>query len=153
VTHRIAPDAAGPQAVQPTHFHCYRWAGSGQEWERLGKTDTLDLNSPDRPPVRTVDWLLKSSRFIAAVHADPSPARDWLVSEWDEAREKAMTRVPEWVSSEERAVRALKAIETGCWPSYSQWLTGGTIVFLAVVGTDQTCHRPFSQSPDGPAVP
>ncbi|TDD33741.1 hypothetical protein E1287_18725 [Actinomadura sp. KC06] len=140
MAHRIAPDAARPAAVRSTHYHCYKWSGSGQEWERLGKSDTLDLNSPDRPPVRTVDWLIKSPRFIAAVHAGPQAARDWLIGEWDRAREKAMTPVPEWVSSEDRAARALKAIETGCWPSYSQWLAGGVIVFLAVVGSDQTCH-------------
>ncbi|TDB83626.1 hypothetical protein E1264_27670 [Actinomadura sp. KC216] len=140
MAHRIAPDAARPSDVQPTHYHCYKWTGGGQEWERLGKSDTLDLNSPDRPPIRTVDWLIKSARFIAAVHTDPQAARDWLIAEWDQAREKAMNPVPAWVSSQDRAARALKAIETGCWPSYGQWLTGGTIVLLAVVGSDRACH-------------
>ncbi|MFF5259861.1 hypothetical protein ACFY4C_13010, partial [Actinomadura viridis] len=129
----------GPVA-EPTHYHCYRWSGSGQEWDRLGRTDTLDVASPDRPPVRTVDWLVKSAKFIAAVHDNPAGARDWLISEWEAACQKALNPVPGWVSTQARAERALRAIQTGCWPTYSQWLTGGVIVFVSVVGTDQKCH-------------
>jgi len=140
VAHQIAPDTAGRSSVEPTHYHCYRWQGSGQEWERLGRTDTLDVASPDRPPVRTNDWLIKSASLIAAVYRDPVDARDWLIAEWDAACRRAMHPVPEWVDSRERAARALRAIETGWWPSYSQWLVGGIVVFLSVVGTDQTCH-------------
>ncbi|WP_433469560.1 hypothetical protein [Spirillospora sp. CA-128828] len=139
MSHPIAPDTT-KRSVQPTHYHCYKWSGSGQEWDRLGKTDTLDLNSPDRPPVRTADWPIKSPRLIAAVHTGPKDACDWLIAEWDQAREKALNPVPEWVSSEDRAVRALQAIETGCWPSYSMWLAGGVIVLTAVVGTAKRCH-------------
>lgn len=135
-----APDATKRSVRIPTHYHCYKWSGSGQEWERLGRTDTLDLNSPDRPPVRTNDWLIKSPRFIAAVYTCAEDARDWLIAEWDRACEKAMNPVPEWVSSADRAERALEGIKTGCWPTYSQWLTGGVIVLLSVVGTDQRCH-------------
>ncbi|GAA4059890.1 hypothetical protein [Actinomadura miaoliensis] len=140
MAHQIAPDTAGRSAVQPTHYHCYRWSASGQEWERLGRQDTLDVASPERPPVRTVDWLIKSPKFIAAVHVDPAAARDWLIAEWDAACQRAMNPVPEWVDSRERAVRALRAIETGCWPSYSQWITGGVVVMMSVVGTDGRCH-------------
>ncbi|WP_433465690.1 hypothetical protein [Spirillospora sp. CA-128828] len=138
--HQIAPDTTKPSTVQPTHFHCYRWSGSGQEWDRIMRTDTLDLNSPDRPPVRTVEWLNKSARLIAATHGEPKDARDWLLGEWDQACEKALNPVPDWVSREDRGDRALRAIETGCWPSYSQWLAGGTIVLMSVVGTDRNCH-------------
>ncbi|GAA2302287.1 hypothetical protein GCM10010402_71580 [Actinomadura luteofluorescens] len=138
--HSIAPDASKRDGPAPTHFHCYRWSAGGQEWERLGKTDTLDVASPDRPPVRTVDWLIKSARFVAAVHAEPKDARDWLISEWEQAREKALNPVPEWVRSQDRAERALRAIETACWPTYSQWLTGGVIVLWSVVGTADHCH-------------
>ncbi|XVQ10261.1 hypothetical protein ACQP1W_48445 [Spirillospora sp. CA-255316] len=138
--HPIAPDTTKGPTSQPTHFHCYKWSGNGQEWERLGRTDTLDLNSPDRPPVRTVDWLIKSPRFIEAVHTDPAVARDWLLGEWETACQRAMNPVPEWVSSDARADRALEAIETGCWPTYSQWLLGGVIVIMSVVGTDRGCH-------------
>ncbi|GAA4060907.1 hypothetical protein [Actinomadura miaoliensis] len=140
MTHQIAPDTAGRTTVQPTHYHCYRWSGAGREWERMGRTDSLDVASPERPPVRTVDWLIKSSQFIAAVHTDPAGARDWLIAEWDAACEKSLYAVPEWVSSQERAVRALRAIETGCWPSYSQWMVNGVVVFLSVVGTADRCH-------------
>lgn len=135
-----ALEATIPQLEATGYRVDVEWAGAGQERERTSKTDTLDLNSPDRPPVRTVDWLIKSPRLAAAVHVEPQAACDWLIGEWDRAREKAMTPVPEWVRGEGRAARALRAIETGCWPSCSQWLTGGTIVFLAVVGTDRTCH-------------
>ncbi|WP_433227441.1 hypothetical protein [Actinomadura formosensis] len=138
--HSIAPDGTRRSGVQPTHYHCYRWSGSGQEWDRLGRTDTLDLNSPDRPPVRTQDWLIKSARFIAAVHTDPATARDWLIAEWGASRAKALNPVPAWMSGQARAERALKAIETGCWPSCGQWLVGGVIMFWSVVGTDQVCH-------------
>ncbi|MFV2179279.1 hypothetical protein ACFHW2_31490 [Actinomadura sp. LOL_016] len=41
---------------------------------------------------------------------------------------------------EARAECALVAIKTCCWPSYSQWLVGGMIVFMAVVGTSGSCH-------------
>ncbi|TDB87127.1 hypothetical protein E1264_15600 [Actinomadura sp. KC216] len=140
MTQQIAPDTTRRAGVQPTHYHCCAWSGAGREWERLGKTDTLDLNSPDRPPVRTVDWLIKSARFVAAVHTEPVAARDWLMGEWGRACEKALNPVPDWVGGEERAARALRAIETCCWPSYSQWLAGGVIVFMAVLGTDGTCH-------------
>ncbi|MEU8800528.1 hypothetical protein [Spirillospora sp. NPDC048819] len=58
--HQVAPDTTKRPDVEPTHYHCYRWSGSGQEWERLGRTDSLDLNSPDRPPDRTAEWLAKS---------------------------------------------------------------------------------------------
>jgi hypothetical protein len=138
--HPIAPDATRSSAVKPTHYHCYRWSGSGQEWERLGRTDTLDRNSPDRPPVRTVDWLIKSPSFVQATPVLAADARDWLIAEWEQSCRKAMNPVPEWVRVDGRAERALQAVETGCWPSYSQWLTGGVIVFMAVVGTERTCH-------------
>ncbi|TYB49448.1 hypothetical protein [Actinomadura chibensis] len=138
---RIAPDAAKRPAAPPTHFHCYRWAGGGREWERLGSTDSLDLNSPDRPPVRTADWLIKSPRFVVATFVEPEAAGNWLIGEWEHACEKAMYPIPEWVrGSDGRTRRTLRAIETGCWPSYGQWLTGGTIVFLSVVGTPEQCH-------------
>jgi hypothetical protein len=140
MAHRIAPDTTRNLGVRPTHYHCYRWSGAGQEWERLGRTDTLDLNSPDRPPVRTVDWLIKSASFVQATPCDPTEARDWLIAEWRRACDQALNPVPEWVSIEGRAERALKAIESGCWPSYSQWLTGGVVVFMSVVGTDRACH-------------
>ncbi|TDD80871.1 hypothetical protein E1293_19735 [Actinomadura darangshiensis] len=136
----IVPDTAKGAGSKPTHFHCYRWSGTGQDWQRLERTDTLDLNSPDRPPVRTVDWLIKSTRFVVAVHTDPGSARDWLIAEWEGARGKALNSVPDWVSSKDRGERALRAIETGCWPSYSQWLAGGVIMFWSVIGTDQPCH-------------
>ncbi|TYK50454.1 hypothetical protein [Actinomadura decatromicini] len=90
----IAPDTTKPAGRAPTHFHCYRWSGAGREWERLGKTDTLDLDSPDHPPVRTVDWLVKSPRFIAAVHIVPVDARDWLIAEWDRECRRAMYASP-----------------------------------------------------------
>jgi hypothetical protein len=138
--HQIAPDTTKRSNVAPTHFHCYKWSSSGQEYERIGKSDTLDLNSPDRPPVRTVDWLIKSQRFIAEHHVAPKAARDWLVAEWEAAKPKALNPVPDWVSTEERGERALVAIETGCWPTWSQWLAGGTIVLWSVVGTSQACH-------------
>lgn len=138
--HQIAPDTTKRGGPAATHWHCYRWSASGQEWARLGKTDTLDLHSPDRPPVRTSEWLNKAQRFIDAVHGDPKAARDWLLAEWEATKPRAMHPVPDWVNSEDRAVRALRAIETGCWPSYSQWLKGGTIVLLAVVGTANACH-------------
>ncbi|GLZ08732.1 hypothetical protein Acsp03_61980 [Actinomadura sp. NBRC 104412] len=51
-----------------------------------------------------------------------------------------MHPVPDWVDSKERGERALRGIETGCWPSWSQWIAGGVIVMMAVVGTDQACH-------------
>ncbi|MGP4026103.1 hypothetical protein [Actinomadura sp. 3N407] len=51
--HQVAPDTTKRPDVEPTHYHCYRWSGGGQEWERLGRTDSLDLNSPERPPDRT----------------------------------------------------------------------------------------------------
>jgi hypothetical protein len=138
--HPIAPDTTkGPRLV-PTHYHCYRWSSSGQEWERVGRTDTLDLNSPNRPPERTVEWLGKSQRFIEAVRTDPASARDWLIAAWEQACERALNPVPDWVRNDDRADRALEAIEVGEWPSYSQWLAGGVIVFMSVVGTDQTCH-------------
>lgn len=140
MTHSIAPDATKRSGPEPTHFHCYRWSGAGQEWERLGRVDTLDLASPDRPPVRTNDWLIKSPRFIAETHANAADARDWLIAEWERACAKALHPVPEWVDSAGRSERALRAIETGCWPTYSQWLAGGVIVFMAVVGTADTCH-------------
>ncbi len=140
MTHQIAPDTTKRADVRITHFHCYRWSGHGNEWARLGRTDTLDLNSPDRPPVRTADWLRKSPRFIAATHSDPAGARDWLIGQWDEMAVHALNPVPEWVDSKERAVRALKAIETACWPTYSQWITGGTLVIVSVVGTGDRCH-------------
>ncbi|TMQ99169.1 hypothetical protein ETD83_18405 [Actinomadura soli] len=63
--------------------------------------------------------------------------------EWErlgKTDEKALNPVPDWVGREDRAARALRAIETCCWPSYSQWLVGGVIVFMAVVGTDGACH-------------
>ncbi|CNG66419.1 Uncharacterised protein [Mycobacterium tuberculosis] len=138
--HQVAPDGAKRPARTPTHFHCYRWSGSGQEWDRMGRTDTLDVNSPERPPVRTGDWLTKSPRLIAGVYTSAEDARDWLIGEWEHACENAMNPVPEWVRSQDRARRALAAIRSGCWPSYSVWLAGGTIVFLSVVGTDQGCH-------------
>ncbi|NDU76661.1 PH domain-containing protein [Actinomadura sp. DSM 109109] len=135
-----APDASRRDGAKPTHFHCYRWSAGGQEWERLGRADTLDAASPDRPPVRTVDWLIKSARFVAAVHTDPKDARDWLIREWDQARGNALNPVPEWVRSQDRAERALRAIETACWPTYSQWLAGGVIILWSVVGTPERCH-------------
>lgn len=140
MTHPIAPDTTRRTGLRVTHYHCYHWSGHGNEWARLGKSDTLDLNSPDRPPVRTVDWLRKSARFIAETHAEPVAARDWLVGEWDQARERALNPVPAWVDSRARAERALRAIETGCWPTYSQWLIGGVIVLWSVVGTAERCH-------------
>ncbi|MBX6382007.1 MAG: hypothetical protein IRZ07_03385 [Microbispora sp.] len=138
--HQIAPDAAGRSSVEPTHYHCYRWQGSGQQWEQIGKRDSLDVASRDRPPIRTCDWLIKSPSFIAAVYRDPVAARDWLINEWQTACQRAMHPVPDWVDTKARAARALQEIETGRWPTYSQWLTGGILVFLSVVGTDQTCH-------------
>ena len=138
--HSVAPDATKASASKPTHYHCYKWTGSGQEWDRFGATDTLDANSPDRPPIRTIDWLVKSSRFIEAVHTDPVAARDWLIGEWKAACRKAMNPVPAWVNTEDRAERALHAIKTGHWPSYSQWLEGGVLVLMAVVGTNRNCH-------------
>ncbi|GAA2423271.1 hypothetical protein GCM10010191_39030 [Actinomadura vinacea] len=138
--HQIAPDTTKPSGVVPTHYHCYRWSGSGQEWDRMSRTDSLDLNSPDRPPVRTVEWLGKSPRFIEAVHTDPAGARNWLVAEWERACERAMNPVPDWVRNDDRAERALHGIRTCCWPTYSQWLVGGMVVFMSVVGTDQGCH-------------
>jgi hypothetical protein len=140
MTHMIAPDTTRRDGPPPTHFHCHRWSGHGNEWARLGRTDTLDLNSPDRPPVRTADWLRKSTRFVVATYPDPAAARDWLVGQWDELAAKALNPVPEWVDSKPRAERALRAIETGCWPTYSQWLVGGTIVLVSVVGTAEHCH-------------
>lgn len=143
MTHPIAPDTTrrpDRPAPTPTHFHCYRWSGSGQEWERLGKTDSLDLNSPERPPDRTSEWLKKSPRLVAAVHTEPAAARDWLVGEWEKACDRALNPVPDWVRHSDHAERALLAIETGCWPSYSQWLAGGTLVKMAVVGTPEHCH-------------
>lgn len=139
--HPIAPDTTKRWLnPKPTHYHCYRWQGSGQEWERLGKTDSLDRHSPDRPPERTSEWLGKNPRFIDAVHTDPAAARDWLIGEWETACSRALNPVPDWVSTEARAVTALEAITSGCWPSYGQWLAGGTIVFMAVVGTAESCH-------------
>jgi hypothetical protein len=140
MTHSIAPDTSRPAGIQPTHYHCYRYSAAGAEWDRAMKADTLDLHSPDRPPVRTVDWLIKSPRLLAAVHSGPEAARDWLIGEWDAACERAINPVPDWVDSKERAGRALRAIETGCWPSWSQWCAGGVIVLMAVVGTDKDCH-------------
>lgn len=138
--HIIAPDTTKRTGEPPSHFHCYKWSSSGQQWANLGRTDTLDLNSPDRPPVRTSDWLIKSPRFIAATYVNPVQARDWLLSEWEKACERPMNPVPEWVDLDLRAERALRAIETGCWPSWSQWVAGGSIVLMAVVGTPQACH-------------
>lgn len=140
MTHPIAPDTTKRTGVQPTHFHCYRWSGHGSEWARLGGTDTLDLDSPDRPPVRTSEWLIKSPRFIDAVHTEAAAARDWLIGQWESLAGKAMTPVPAWVDSGQRAERALRAIQTGCWPTYSQWITGGSIVLVSVVGTAEPCH-------------
>ncbi|QXJ20777.1 hypothetical protein AGRA3207_001547 [Actinomadura graeca] len=134
------PDGAPGSVRTPTHYHCYKWSGSGQEWDRLGRTDTLDVNSPDRPPQRTNDWLNKSPRLIAAVRTSAGDARDWLVAEWGRVCENALYPVPAWVDGEDRAAAALAAIESASWPTYSQWLAGGTIVLLSVVGTDQTCH-------------
>jgi hypothetical protein len=136
----VAPDATRGSVRNPTHYHCYQWSGSGQEWERLGRTDTLDVNSPDRPPVRTNDWLIKSPRLIAAVHTGAESACDWLIAEWERACQNALNPVPDWVSGTERAERALADIKAGCWPTYSQWLVGGVIVLMSVVGTDRTCH-------------
>jgi hypothetical protein len=141
--HQIAPDTTrrpGLLPAEPTHYHCYRWSGHGLELDRVSRTDTLDLHSPDRPPIRTVEWLGKSPRFIAVAPATPEQACEWLIAEWESACERAMTPVPEWVSTEGRAVRALESIRSGYWPSWSQWVAGGTIVFMAVVGTDQSCH-------------
>jgi hypothetical protein len=140
MTHTIAPDTTKRDGPPPTHFHCYRWSGSGQEWDRIMRTDTLDVASPDRPPVRTADWLIKSPRLIAAVHTDPADARDWLVTEWEQAKPRALNPVPDWVRTDDRAARALLAIETGCWPTWSQWLAGGAIVLWSVVGTADRCH-------------
>lgn len=143
MAHPIAPDTTrqpGRPQPTPTHFHCYRWSGSGQEWERLGKTDSLDLNSPDRPPDRTSEWLGKSVRLLAATFVEAKDARDWLIAEWEAACERPMYPVPDWVRHDDRAERALHGIETGCWPSYSVWVAGGMLVKLAVVGTNQGCH-------------
>jgi len=140
MSYSVAPDGTKRTGTQPTHYHCYRWSGSGQEWERLGKTDSLDQHSPDRPPVRTVDWLIKSPRLIAATCSTPEDARDWLIAEWEHACERPLNPVPDWVSSSDRAERALQAIGSGCWPTYSQWIAGGTIVFMSVVGTAERCH-------------
>lgn len=143
MTHQIAPDTTrrpDRPAPTPTHWHGYLWQGSGQEWERLGKLDSLDLNSPDRPPDRTAEWLRKSPRLCVAVHTDPVAARDWLIGEWETAAERAMTPVPDWVRDSDRAERALLAIRTGCWPSYGLWLRGGMRVCMAVVGTAGRCH-------------
>ncbi|GAA2129721.1 hypothetical protein [Actinomadura napierensis] len=138
--HRVAPDAAKGSVRNPTHYHCYKWSGGGQEWDRLGRADTLDVNSPDRPPVRTNDWLIKAPRFIAAVHDRAEDARDWLIAEWRLACPSAMNPVPDWTNGEDRDRRALMSIRSGCWPVYGQWLAGGTILFLSVVGTDRPCH-------------
>lgn len=136
----VAPDGTQGAARNPTHYHCYKWSGSGQEWDRIGRTDTLDVNSPNRPPVRTNDWLIKSPKLIAAVYTAPEDARDWLIAEWKRACSNAMNPVPEWVETEDRAQRALRAIKSSCWPTYSQWLAGGVFVTMSVVGTDQRCH-------------
>lgn len=142
-THAIAPDTTRrPDRPQPapTHWHGYLWTGSGQEWGRLGKSDSLDLNSPDRPPVRTAEWLRKSPRLLQGTWPDPAAARDWLAGEWEKACEHALNPVPDWVRGDDRAERALLAIQTGCWPSYALWLRGGMLVCMAVVGTADSCH-------------
>ena len=138
--HLIAPDTTKRAGPDPTHYHCYRWSGSGQEWDKIGRTDSLDRHSPDRPPVRTSEWLNKSPRFIIETHTEAKAARDWLIAEWKQACAKAMTPVPDWVLNSDRPARALHAIETRCWPSYSQWLAGGSIVVMSVVGTAERCH-------------
>lgn len=141
--HPIAPDTTrrpGQPAPTPTHYHGYQWSGSGQEWERLGKVDSLDLNSPDRPPDRTVEWLGKSPGLLQSVHTDPAAACDWLIGQWEKACERPMYPVPDWVRDDDRAERALEGIVTGCWPSYSQWVAGGMKVCMAIVGTADRCH-------------
>ena len=50
---------------------------------------------------------------------------------------KSLNSVSEWVCSRARAERA---IETACWPSYSQWFTGGVSMLLSVVGTPEPCR-------------
>lgn len=47
---------------------------------------------------------------------------------------------PDWVRGDDRAERALLAIQTGCWPSYALWLRGGMLVCMAVVGAADGCH-------------
>lgn len=106
----------------------------------MERTDTLDLNSPDRPPVRTIEWLKKSPHLIAATYASPVEARAWLMSEWEQACERSMHPVPDWVRNSDRAERALRDIENQDWPSWGHWLAGGVKVFLAVVGTPERCH-------------
>ena len=129
-THAIAPDTTRrPDRPQPapTHWHGYLWTGSGQEWERLGKADSLDLASPDRPPVRTAEWLRKSPRLLQGTWPDPAAARDWLAGEWEKVCEHALNPAPTgcaattapsgrcWRSRRAAGRRTRCGCAAGCW--------------------------------------
>lgn len=119
------------------HWHCYACRMDGNAYS--DDPARRDLSS-ELAPREIRDWLRKPARAIRQTPMTPENAVAWLRNQWEPIKEQAGQEATA-ISDETRFGTVLYNLRCGndvCW---GFWLSASTHLHLAIVGTDEGCHR------------